>query len=64
MRLRKRGARGFVFQVTLLRYGYTVVGKATRADFVPELKHESNIYRRLRELLGVRVPVLLGTVDL
>lgn len=53
-----------MFQVTLSCHGYTFVGKATRAAFVPELKHEGDIYGRLRELQGVLVPVLLGAVDL
>ncbi|AEO59783.1 hypothetical protein MYCTH_2119902 [Thermothelomyces thermophilus ATCC 42464] len=62
--LRKQGARGVLFQVTLLAYGYTFVSKATTARFVPELEHEAQVYERLRPLQGDRVPVFLGAVDL
>jgi len=62
--LGKQGARGVLFQVTLLGYGYTFVSKATTARFVRELEHEANVYGRLRPLQGVRVPVFLGVVDL
>ncbi|KAK4247704.1 hypothetical protein C7999DRAFT_41034 [Corynascus novoguineensis] len=62
--LGKQGARGVLFQVTLLAYGYTFVSKATTARFVPELEHESKVYEHLRPLQGIRVPVFLGAVDL
>ena len=62
--LRKQGARGVLFQVTLLAYGYTFVSKATTVRFVRELEHEAKVYERLRPLQGVRVPVFLGAVDL
>lgn len=62
--LGKQGARGVLFQVTLLAYGYTFVSKATTAKFVRELEHEAKVYERLRPLQGVRVPAFLGTVDL
>jgi predicted Ser/Thr protein kinase len=62
--LGKQGARGVLFQVTLLAYGYTFVSKGTTARFVQELEHEAKVYERLRPLQGVRVPVFLGAVDL
>lgn len=62
--LGKQGARGVLFQVTLLAYGYTFVSKATTAAFVRELEHEAKVYERLRPLQGVRVPVFLGAADL
>lgn len=62
--LGKQGARGVLFQVTLLAYGYTFVSKATTAGFVQELEHEANVYERLRPLQGIQVPVFLGAVDL
>ena len=62
--LGKQGARGVLFQVTLLVYGYTFVSKATTASFVRELEHEAKVYERLWPLQGVRVPVFLGAVDL
>ena len=64
MPLRKQGARGVLFQVTLLAHGYTFVSKATTARFVPELQHEATIYERLQPLQGTHVPVFLGAVDL
>ncbi len=60
----KQGARGVLFQVTLLGYGYTFVSKAITIRFVRELEHEANVYEHLRPLQGVRVPVFLGVVDL
>lgn len=44
------GARGNLFRVTLMEYGYTFVAKATVKDFVPYLQHEAKIYQRLRPL--------------
>ena len=64
MPLWKQGARGALFQVTLLAYGYTFVSKATTASYVPDLEHEAEVYRRLRPLQGICVPVLLGVIDL
>ncbi|KAH6632803.1 hypothetical protein F5144DRAFT_621488 [Chaetomium tenue] len=64
MPLGKQGARGVLFQVTLLAHGYTFVSKATTAGFVRELEHEAAVYDRLRPLQGARVPVFLGAVDL
>lgn len=62
--LEKQGARGVLFQVTLLAHGYTFVSKATTASFIRELEHEAVVYDRLRPLQGTRVPVFLGAVDL
>ncbi|KAK3943777.1 hypothetical protein QBC46DRAFT_338119 [Diplogelasinospora grovesii] len=64
VRLGKQGARGVLFQITLLAYGYTFVSKATTARFRQELEHETNVYRRLRSLQGTCVPVFLGAADL
>jgi hypothetical protein len=58
------GARGVLFRVTLLAYGYTFVSKGTVSAFVPDLEHEAAVYRRLRSLQGVCVPVFLGAIDL
>ncbi len=60
----KQGARGVLFQVTLLTHGYTFVAKGTVPEFVEDLEHETAVYRRLQPLQGVCVPVFLGTVDL
>lgn len=53
-----------MFQVTLLEYGYTFIGKATTIPFVPDLEHEGQVYERIQALQGVHVPVFLGQVNL
>ena len=60
----KQGARGALFQLTLLAYGYTFVGKGTVAEFTVDLNHEAAVYHRVQPLQGIRFPVFLGTVDL
>ena len=44
----KQGARGALFRLTLLAYGYTFVGKGTVAEFQPDLYHEAGVYNKLR----------------
>ncbi|KAH7131168.1 hypothetical protein EDB81DRAFT_135184 [Dactylonectria macrodidyma] len=58
------GARGVLFQVTLLAYGYTFVSKGTVRAFIPDLQHEATVYERLKLIQGVNVPVFLGAIDL
>ncbi|KAF4123118.1 Conserved hypothetical, protein [Geosmithia morbida] len=58
------GARGVLFKVTLLDYGYTVVCKGTVRAFIRDLEHEAAMYRRLERLQGTHVPVFLGAIDL
>ncbi|KAJ4308780.1 hypothetical protein N0V84_011896 [Fusarium piperis] len=58
------GARGVLFRVTLLVYGYTFVSKGTVRAFIPDLEHEAAVYDRLRPIQGVNVPVFLGAIDL
>ncbi|KJZ68998.1 hypothetical protein HIM_11614 [Hirsutella minnesotensis 3608] len=62
--LDQSGARGVLFKVTLLAYGYTFISKGTVQAFIPDLEHEAAVYRRLNDLQGVHVPVFLGAVDL
>ncbi|KJZ69884.1 hypothetical protein HIM_10717 [Hirsutella minnesotensis 3608] len=62
--LDQSGARGVLFEVMLLAYGYTFVSKGTVRAFIPNLEHEAAVYRRLNDLQGVHVPVFLGAVDL
>ena len=64
MPLGKYGARGILFKITLLRYGYTFVGKGTVGRFASHVKHEEAVYQRLQKLQGVRIPVLLGSLNL
>ncbi|KAJ9413803.1 hypothetical protein QL093DRAFT_2500296 [Fusarium oxysporum] len=58
------GARGVLFQVTLLAHGYTFVSKGTVRAFIKDLEHEAAVYERLKPIQGVHVPVLLGAIDL
>ncbi|KAJ4176114.1 hypothetical protein NW767_015555 [Fusarium falciforme] len=58
------GARGVLFQVTLLAYGYTFVSKGTVQAFVKDLEHEAAVYQRLQPIQGRHVPVFLGAIDL
>lgn len=63
-RLKDSGARGVLFKVTLLKYGYTFVGKGTVQAFISDLEHEAEVYHRLRKIQGVHVPVFLGAINL
>ncbi|EXA28898.1 hypothetical protein FOVG_19529 [Fusarium oxysporum f. sp. pisi HDV247] len=58
------GARGVLFQVTLLAHGYTFASKGTVRAFIKDLEHEAAVYERLKPIQGVHVPVFLGAVDL
>ncbi|KAI1429956.1 hypothetical protein F5Y12DRAFT_213189 [Xylaria sp. FL1777] len=58
------GARGALFKVTLLAYGYTFIGKGTVQAFIPDLEHEAQVYERLKDVQGVYVPVFLGAINL
>ena len=40
------------------------MGKGTVQAFVPDLRHERDVYRRLAKLQGTVVPVCLGNIDL
>lgn len=59
-----QGARGALFQITLTSHGYVFVGKGTVQAFVPDLRHEGDMYLRLAKLQGAVVPVYLGNIDL
>ncbi|GJN86985.1 hypothetical protein PLIIFM63780_010567 [Purpureocillium lilacinum] len=62
--LEKSGARGVLFKVTLLQYGYTFVSKGTIVEFIRNLEDEAAVDRRLEDVQGIHVPVFLGVVDL
>ncbi|KAI1475419.1 hypothetical protein F4774DRAFT_429041 [Daldinia eschscholtzii] len=62
--LNQGGARGVLFKITLLVYGYTFVAKGTVRAFISDLEHEAAVYDRLRLLQGCDVPVFLGAIDL
>ena len=61
--MRKQGARGAMFKLTLASHGYTLVGKGTVKAFVPDLRLESQFYDRLRPVQGIVVPVCMGNFD-
>ncbi|KAI3340366.1 hypothetical protein F4824DRAFT_487322 [Ustulina deusta] len=58
------GARGALFKITLLAYGYTFISKGTVQAFIPDLEHEVQVYERLKDIQGVYVPVFLGAINL
>ncbi|PFH61827.1 hypothetical protein XA68_16161 [Ophiocordyceps unilateralis] len=62
--LNLRGARGVLFKVTLLEYGYTMVSKGTVEKGIKHLHHEAEVYQRLQPIQGKHVPVYLGAIDL
>ncbi|ROT38489.1 hypothetical protein SODALDRAFT_333083 [Sodiomyces alkalinus F11] len=63
-KLGRHGARGVLFKVTLLAYGYTFICKGTVQAFIRDLEHEAAVYKRLKPVQGIHVPVFLGAVDL
>ncbi|KAF3031373.1 hypothetical protein E8E12_001140 [Didymella heteroderae] len=58
------GACGVPFRVRLASHGYTVVAKATPIWFTDRLEWETAIYKRLRLIQGMHVPVCLGSIDM
>ncbi|KAG6039197.1 hypothetical protein E4U19_007112 [Claviceps sp. Clav32 group G5] len=58
------GARGILFKVTLLAYGYTFVSKGAVSANIRHLQHEAEVYKQLEPIQGVYVPVFLGAIDL
>ncbi|KAF3484070.1 uncharacterized protein GIQ15_03394 [Arthroderma uncinatum] len=62
--LRRGGARGILFKMTLADYGYTFVGKGTIEKMIPHLQHEFQVYEYLSKLQGNLIPVCLGRVNL
>ncbi|CAH0005500.1 unnamed protein product [Clonostachys byssicola] len=58
------GARGVLFQITLLEYGYTFVGKGPVLAFISDLQHEAAVYERSAPCQGKSIPVFLGAIDL
>jgi len=59
-----QGARGALFKLALASHGYTVAAKGTISTLIPYLRHEATVYKRLRSLQGVCIPVCLGAIDL
>ncbi|KAI1846941.1 hypothetical protein JX265_014015 [Neoarthrinium moseri] len=57
------GLVGSLFKVRLSSHGYTLVAKGTESSNLFRLRHECNIYSRLRAVQGENVPVCLGMID-
>ncbi|KAI1199327.1 hypothetical protein F5X97DRAFT_296774 [Nemania serpens] len=64
IKLEIQGARGVLFQVTMLAYGYTFVCKGTVQAFINDLEHEAAVYERLKPLQAISIPIFLGSIDL
>ena len=58
------GSRGAMFKVTLTSHGYTVIAKGVQRHNVPHLLQESKVYRHLRPIQGIHIPVCLGSTNL
>lgn len=53
-----------MFKISLLSHGYIFLAKGTVKAFVPDLKHEGEVYGFLESLQGKVVPVCLGSTKL
>ena len=62
--LRKQGACGALFKLTLEWCRYTFVAKGTVTAFEAKLKHEGLVYRHLDKVQGELIPVYLGNISL
>jgi hypothetical protein len=58
------GSLGSLFKVRLSSHGYTLVAKGVEKPDLAHLRHENELYDRLRVIQGKHVPVCLGRVDL
>ncbi|KAI1370348.1 hypothetical protein F4677DRAFT_451471 [Hypoxylon crocopeplum] len=58
------GAIGSLFKVRLSAYGYTLVAKGVERGRFARLRHEGEMYNRLKSIQGRHVPVCLGIVNL
>lgn len=59
-----QGARDAIFKVTLTSYGHTIVAKATIHILIRYLQYEAAIYKKLRSLQGICIPVCVGAINL
>ncbi|KAL2859803.1 uncharacterized protein BJX67DRAFT_386616 [Aspergillus lucknowensis] len=58
------GSSGAPFKITCATFGYTVVGKGTTSRLWGEVSREADVYRVLKPVQGLAVPVFLGAVNL
>ncbi|KAI1325773.1 hypothetical protein F5Y16DRAFT_401104 [Xylariaceae sp. FL0255] len=61
--LDRHGCTGALLKITLLKYRYTFVGKATTEWFRDEVEAEGYRYEDLWDIQGLHVPVYLSHVD-
>lgn len=55
---------GIPLRLSLMPYGYTVVGKGTPMELQNLTRREAEVYHVLRSCQGSAIPVCLGTIDL
>ncbi|MCJ1346858.1 hypothetical protein MMC31_005076 [Peltigera leucophlebia] len=58
------GSRSFMFRITLVSQGYTMLAKGVEKANISLLQKETRIYRQLKPLQGVHIPVCLGSTSL
>ncbi|KAH8653613.1 hypothetical protein BX600DRAFT_440680 [Xylariales sp. PMI_506] len=58
------GAVGSLFKVRLSSLGYTLVAKGMENENLSRLRHEEEMYNRLRSIQGKHVPVSVGMIHL
>lgn len=58
------GTSGALFKLILFSHGYTLVVKGMPVEMVNRAIYEEYLYRHLRPIQGVNVPVCLGSVDI
>lgn len=58
------GTCGIPFKISLMPFGYTILGKGTTDRRWPTVRQEENVYRILHSVQGSAVPVCLGTVHI
>ncbi|KIW85223.1 hypothetical protein Z517_00613 [Fonsecaea pedrosoi CBS 271.37] len=56
------GARGCLYRIRLPSWGYTMMAKGTRQEFIADLKREAAMYQKiLQPVQGTITPVYLGS---
>uniref|UniRef100_A0A093UUL1 Serine/threonine-protein kinase D n=1 Tax=Talaromyces marneffei PM1 TaxID=1077442 RepID=A0A093UUL1_TALMA len=58
------GTCGAPFKITLMPFGYTILGKGTTERRWSVVRREEEVYQVLHSIQGSAIPILLGTVDI
>ncbi|KAI1911969.1 hypothetical protein LOZ61_003510 [Ophidiomyces ophidiicola] len=58
------GTTGALFRLTLFSHGYTLVAKGAPVETINRAVYEEYLYRHLRPIQGVHIPVCLGSIDI